>query len=42
MRFINVLLTYLLTVNDDARKLLDEQQQDASLADCWSMAVSLS
>jgi len=26
------------TVNDDARKLLDEQQQDASLADCWSMA----
>ena len=30
------------SVNDDARKLLDEQQQDASLADCWSMAVSLS
>jgi len=26
------------TVNDDARKLLDEQQQDASLADCWSVA----
>jgi len=26
------------TVNDDARKLLDEQQQDASLADCWNMA----
>jgi len=26
------------TVNDDARKLLDEQRQDASLADCWSMA----
>jgi len=25
-------------VSDDARKLLDEQQQDASLADCWSMA----
>jgi len=26
------------TVNDNARKLLDKQQQDASLADCWSMA----
>ena len=26
------------TVNDDARKLLDKQQKDASLADCWSMA----
>jgi len=26
------------SINDDASKLLDEQQQDASLADCWSMA----
>ena len=26
------------SMNDDASKLLDEQQQDASLADCWSMA----
>jgi len=25
-------------MNDDASKLLDEQQQDASLADCWNMA----
>ena len=25
-------------MNDDASKLLHEQQQDASLADCWSMA----
>jgi len=26
------------SINDDASKLLDEQQPDASLADCWSMA----
>jgi len=25
-------------MNDDASKLLDEQQQDAFLADCWNMA----
>jgi len=26
------------SMNHEASKLLDEQQQDASLADCWSMA----
>ena len=26
------------SMNDDASKLLDEQQQDVSLSDCWSMA----
>ena len=26
------------SMNDDASKLMDEQQQDASLSDCWSMA----
>ena len=26
------------SMNEDASKLLDEQQQDASLAECWSMA----
>jgi len=25
------------SMNDDTSKLLDKQQQDASLADCWSM-----
>jgi len=27
------------SMNDDASKLMDEQQQDASLSDCWSMVV---
>jgi len=26
------------SMNDDASNLLDEQKQDASLANCWSMA----